>query len=377
MAKKEILFVVSEFYQAGTERSTYEIDLALNKDKFKLSILCLIALNKSERWDDYYYPLHKALDTDVYFLDEINTITHPTAKQRIQRKLMGKPLPPERQNLWSFLDRFEKICFMGEYNYPILSRWMTLEQKAKSSILIQNSLYQKPDIYVAFDKKAHYEFLSPFEPDSYPWELREFSDYTHTFFPLCFHTGNTRFKKEYKTKENPKIGVFTRITHTKPLDPFIYAFQLLLDEKPHAELHFFGSGNPKDEGVLRYVEQLGLEKNVFFRGHVKDIVESATAEDLDLIWLHAYHGQPGGYAGFDICTTKIPQVFWDFGAVDDSLKDERFPMSNKLKTFVSLSLGLIENPEQARVLAEKQYAFVKENKDIYSYIHILEEFFAN
>ena len=51
----KVLFVVSEFYQAGTERFTFELDRALNKDKFSVEILCILPLNASERFSDYYY----------------------------------------------------------------------------------------------------------------------------------------------------------------------------------------------------------------------------------------------------------------------------------------------------------------------------------
>ena len=63
MKKTKVLFIVSEFYQSGTARFTYEIDCALNKELFETSILSLNPLNNSDQWQDYYNFLHKHKET--------------------------------------------------------------------------------------------------------------------------------------------------------------------------------------------------------------------------------------------------------------------------------------------------------------------------
>ena len=41
MSKIKLLFVVYDFYQAGAQRFVYEIDKALDRNKFQIEILCL------------------------------------------------------------------------------------------------------------------------------------------------------------------------------------------------------------------------------------------------------------------------------------------------------------------------------------------------
>ena len=97
--KVKVLFVVSEFYQAGTERFTYELDRALNKNQFEVEILCLIPLNASQRFTDYYYSKHIELGTKVHFMDQVNVPTEPTLQQRIKKNMLestmnGPNAPP-------------------------------------------------------------------------------------------------------------------------------------------------------------------------------------------------------------------------------------------------------------------------------------------
>ena len=67
MSKINVLLVVSEFYQSGTSRFTYEIDSALNKKEFITSIISLNPLNNSSQWIDYYNHKHEELGTKLYF----------------------------------------------------------------------------------------------------------------------------------------------------------------------------------------------------------------------------------------------------------------------------------------------------------------------
>lgn len=56
MDKTEVLFVVGWLHRAGAERFAYEIDSALDKSKFKLSILCLEQKGiMATNWKERYY----------------------------------------------------------------------------------------------------------------------------------------------------------------------------------------------------------------------------------------------------------------------------------------------------------------------------------
>ena len=106
-----------------------------------------------------------------------------------------------------------------------------------------------------------------------------------------------------------------------------------------------------------------------------NILKTAVEEDLDLVWLHGYHGIPGGWAGFDIATAKIPQLFWNFGCAPNSQLHECFPMFNDIEAFANDSIYLLDNPFEAKLLAEKQFEYINCNYNIAKNIHIMEELF--
>ena len=101
--KIKVLFVVSEFYQAGTERFTYELDRALNKNLFSVEILSIIPLNASERFKDYYFEKHIELGTKVHFMHEINKISEPSLKQKIKIIFNFVKLQKTQQIYWEQL----------------------------------------------------------------------------------------------------------------------------------------------------------------------------------------------------------------------------------------------------------------------------------
>ena len=376
-SKSKILFVVSEFYQSGANRYVYEIDKSIDKSKIDLHILSWHPLNNSKIWDDYYFSKHQALGTPIFFENEINSQTFPSLKQRIAKKILNKPLPNERKMFHDFLENYSKIIVIGEYLYPYVSRFMNELELNKTYISIHNSIFQHKENYDHYNKTRFYNFISCFEDGMYQKELHEFENYNHVYFPLSINLENRKFKSDYHLTNTIKIGIFTRLSHTKPLDPFLYAFQLILEKYPSAQFHVYGSGDPEKEGIMRIVNQLDLQKNVVFRGHQEDLVASALEDNLNLIWLHGYYGMPGGFAGFDICTTKIPQVFWDFSVSGDQYSDPRFPMFHQLSKFVNKSLEIIGDADKAKVLAEVQFKYINDKKNIRNYIHTLESLFLN
>jgi glycosyltransferase involved in cell wall biosynthesis len=370
-----VLFVVSEFYQAGTERFTFELDRALDKSQFKVDILSLLPLEASPRFSDYYYEKHLELKSDIYFIKDVDVIRHPTRKERLARITVGEALPNVHQPLIDFLDDYTSISVMGEYNYLAITRWMPLEIKKRCLVHIQNSKHQKPDIYANFPKNEQIHFVSGFDEKSIKWELSEFPNYKHTYFGLNLKIENQFLKTTYRNREAPRIGIFTRLTSHKPLDPFLYAFQLVLDKFPKAELHIFGSGDPEQEGLNRYINQLNISNHIHFRGHQTNIAEAAVAEDLDIVWLHGYHGVPGGWAGFDICTALVPQVFWNFGGTKETEYNSSFPMSNRLSEFVNYTLHYLTNPILAKQLALEQRSFVDEHHNIERFIQVMQNLY--
>jgi glycosyltransferase involved in cell wall biosynthesis len=372
--KVKVLFVVSEFYQAGAQRFTYEMDKAIDKDMVDLNILCLLPLGHNPAWEDHYFNKHIELGTKIFFLNDIAKPFIPTFKQRIDRKIFNKPFPQEHDGLNNFLDSYDVILFNGEYNYPILARKLTPAVKAKVLISINISKHQKHDNYVHYDKSEPYYFVSGFKDDEIKYELSEFSHYNHFYLPLSIQIEESGRQWSYRPTDAPKIGIFTRLTYTKPLDPFIYAFHTLLNDMPHAELHIFGTGDPQKEGVMKYLKHLGMLDKVKFRGHQENLKETAIKEKLNLVWFHGYYGEPGGFAGFDICSLGLPQLFWNFGDPTDN-NVEVFPMYNNINAFAQRTIKVLQNEEEANKLSLSQYEYIREVRNIRKSISGLEALF--
>ena len=128
-SKIKVLFVVSEFYQAGTQRFTYELDRSLNKNSFSTEILCLLPLNSSNRFSDYYHAKHLKLGTKVHFMDDVNQVIAPTFLQKIKKRLFNTPYEDERIRIKSFFDNYDCISVMGEYNLKEIYRYIKPENK--------------------------------------------------------------------------------------------------------------------------------------------------------------------------------------------------------------------------------------------------------
>lgn len=374
--KVKVLFIVSEFYQAGTQRFTYEMDRAINKDLFDINILCLLSLGHNPDWEDHYFNKHIGLGTQVYFVNDIAKPFIPTLTQRFKRKVLNVPFPHEHAALHSFLDSYDVLLFMGEYTYPHLERKMTERLKAKSRILITNSIFQKADIYKDYDKTRSYHFVSGFVESEIKVELKEFEHFQHTYIPISINLDDHGRLWSYKATRAPRIGIFTRLTYTKPLDPFIYAFHVLLDRIPDAELHIFGTGDPQKEGISKYIKHLGLKDKVKFRGHQTDLKKAAINEKLSAVWFHGYYGSPGGFAGFDICSIGVPQLFWDFSGIADENGDI-FPMYSNINAFADKTVRVLQNEAEADKLSQAQYQYIQEVRNIKKWIHNLEQLFLS
>lgn len=373
-SKVNVLFVVSEFWQAGTQRFTYELDRALNKDRFSIEILSLLPLNTSEYFQDHYYQKHLDLGSKVHFLQAINHRTTPTLKQKIKHRLFNTSFPDERLPIKSFFDKFDCISIMGEYNYKEIACYLSAENNRKLLIHVQNSRYQVANNYEAFPKSEVFHFVSGFHNDQLKYELSDFKLFKHTYYNLNFSFQRQYNKGDYRSTSSPKLGIFTRLTPAKPLDPFIYAFQLIVEQFPEAELHIYGSGDPKEQGISRYVEQLCLEKQVKYRGHQEDIIKSAVEDQLDLVWGHGYHGLPGGWVSFDLSTAGFPQLFWNFGNNTEKFHSF-FPMFNSVNEMAKKSISILLDQTAAKMLAEEQFEYTNQNYNISKNIHVMEQLY--
>lgn len=381
MQKHKILFVVGALHRAGAERFAYEIDFALNKDKFDISILCLEnQINHNVKWNERYYEKkHMELGTTIEYLDgflENNTngimrrVFHKITKKKF-KKNKGKWNP----KFYSYLNTYDVVHWIGEYTFIHTAPEYI---KKKSLIHIMTAKFQDSTIYNNFNHKDSYHFISGFKEDEKKHEFNQFNKVEHTYFPLVLNIVQKENKWKYTNSTVKKIGIFTRLDRYKPLDPFLYSFQLLLDKMPNCELHIFGNGDPVREGVTNILERLAITDKVFFRGHQEDIVKTLNIEHIDLSWFQGYNNdRPAGYAGFDVCTTGTPLICWDFFPEPNSPFNSVYPHFKNLNEFVSESFKVLTNKEAAEKLSHAQFNDIEQSRNSKYFIQILERAYQN
>lgn len=375
MSKKKILFIVSDFFQAGAERYAYEINSALDKDKFEVTILSKNTerIEKSD-WKRYYDKRHEKLGTSIVYID---AFLHK--RRYIRNKLRGflklSRIPRIKQEeLASFLDNFDLIHWMGEFLF-----FEGLEDTLlkKSLINVMTVKFQKPDLYHRFDFNYEYNFISGLSSEAFSNETEEFRSTKHWTFPLIFRATSDSGIWKFSDDSIKKIGIFTRIDKSKPLYPFLSAFHLLKNKMPNVELHIFGTGDPEAEGINNFLRDLDIMDKVFFRGHQKDIKETALKEKIDMSWYQGYHGQPAGYAGLDICSIGVPLICWDFHKDTHDYKQDIYPHYKNLENFVKESYEVLTNRTKAEELSERQRNEVFQNNNSAEKIKDLEKIYTD
>lgn len=376
MSKIKVLFVVGSLYRAGAERFAYEVDKTLNKEMFETSILCLENENEiPKQWVARYYDKkHLALGTSIVYTDRFRNQVSNKKKgllARVFRRIFPNKKPFWKESLYKYLDGFDVIHWMGEYTY-IHSVSKSIHDK--SLIHMMSSRFQDEHLYSAFDHDQFHRFCTPFKDNEISFELYQFKNYDYLHIPLVLDLRGASRNWKYPKDQIKKIGIFTRLNSYKPLDPFFYAFQVLLDRIPDAELHIFGTGNPEIEGMYKYLDRLGLRDKVYFRGHQEDIVETAIKEKLSLSWFQGYNNdRPAGYAGIDICTTGVPLICWDFHQKPINGFNETFPHYKNINQFVEKTVEIMMNESVADELSKKQFDDTVKTRNVDSYIPLLEQ----
>lgn len=377
---KKVLFVVGGFHRAGAERYAYEIDAALNKNKFTVSILCIE--NKdfiSNNWKERYYDKkHELLGSKISFIDSFfeepvkaDNLLHKIF-HKITRKKFKKVKHKYKPEFYDYLNQFDVIHWMGEYTFI---HEVPQNIKEKSLISSLSAKFQDIHLYHWYDFDYPYHFVSGFHLED--GEYDEFTNIKHTYFPLVMNISVKENQWKFQDNKIKKIGIFTRLDRYKPLDPFFYSFQLLLDKIPNCELHIFGNGDPVEQGMTKYLDRLGIADKVFFRGHQEDIVQTVKNEHLDLSWFQGYNNdRPSGYAGLDICTTGTPLVCWDFHTKPFNPFNTTYPHFKNLNNFVNFSVEILKDKEKAETLSLNQFQEVFKTNDIENFISDLENLYV-
>jgi glycosyltransferase involved in cell wall biosynthesis len=384
MVKKKLLFIVSDFYHNGAQREMYEFDNALDKNKFEVTILSLIGLNTRIDLTDYFYEKHLEMNSKIIFFKDIIREPKKGLNFRIINKVLRNLLNEKVKNnnsrsLLSLFSKYDKVVFMGEYVYQYLSSFIKNYSLKETFIFVMCSRFQSEN-YRDFNKDKKYVFFSGFDDmEQISFEFEGFKDYKHIYKPLGLMVSGESSKWKFKDDNTlKKIGIFTRLHKDKPLDPFLYAYKVLLSQGINIELNIFGVGDYKQAGYDRYINHLDLEGRVHFKGHQSDMKQTIIDEKLDLVWFQGYKNRPAGYAGFEVCLTGVPQLFWDFFVGQNKQinnLDVVYPHYKDLLSFVEATKTILSDKKMADILSERQFNDVVNNRDISKNIKAIENIF--
>lgn len=365
------LFIVSDFYPAGSQRQTFEIDVECKRRGIHVELLCIIDLGKSTVFPDTYYQQHIDLGTKIHFLNEINK---PRKYSIIERALIKFGLKkPDKFDLNSFTDQYDQVIFFGEYSYKALAKQFKPKLNEAINLVIVCSRFQGPQ-YRDFDKSTKFTFIDGFDDrNQVEWEYEGFSNYTSLCLPLSLVPTNQYRNWSFGASKPKKIGIFTRLSKQKPLDPFFYTFSLLLEQIPDLELHIYGAGDPEKAEYDRYIKHLQLT-NVYFRGHQENLKQTIVNEKLDLVWFQGYLNRPAGYAGFDVALTGTPQLFWDFyGGENPNINqlNNCYPHYKSIAALARDTAIVLTNQAIAQKISEDQFRDTCENRNMSNSLEII------
>jgi glycosyltransferase involved in cell wall biosynthesis len=362
MSRIKVLLVVTEFWQAGCQKFNYEIDKWLNKSIFQTQIICFHDLNSNPDWDDFYYEKHKKLGTPIKFLSDF----------KIQYGFFQKKVGFDKDAIKDYFDQFDKVIFQGEYCWKGFSNFVPYN-KNKFFISIHNSLLQDSNNYAGYDKSLEYNFITSFTKFQSDFEFKEFKRINYFYYPLSI-SAKWQFEWEIEFINSKKIGLFTRFTKGKPIFPFLYAFQKLVEVDSEFRLCIYGNGEPEIEEFMEHIQLLNIGENIDFKGHSTNIVESAVNDKLSIVFAHSYHCVPGGFASFQLSSAGIPQLFFEMIPQKNFyFQDKGFFFTNSIAALSYKAIELLNDPKIAKLIAVSQFDENKRVRDVSKNILLLEE----
>ncbi|MEN0064700.1 MAG: glycosyltransferase [Myxococcota bacterium] len=207
----------------------------------------------------------------------------------------------------SFYWQFDVVCPIQVENYYRVQQQVD-DHPGLIVHLMGNTIQYNHDMYDLLTKGKEYRFVI--------FNRAQADEVAHlpcrTFrWPLAMDlTDRPLLPRRTRAPDEPaRIGVFTRLSDQKPIEPFLYALHELNQRLP-AELWVYGGGDP---GIFeRCIRTLSLQERVRFMGHTPDLVATLRDEQIDSCWLMSVD-ETVGYASIEIGSLGVPMVYWNWG----------------------------------------------------------------
>lgn len=307
--KTRVLFVISHLVQGGSERFTYEILKAIDRDRFEPALLT--KRRPSPR--DYYdgpiaalgIPIHRKLP--IFY----GRIRH---RARPLFRLFRHPLEllhrlAARLSLGRLLEEYDLICPVQIENYYLLQPLVRDNDKL-IVFLMSNAFQYKVNPYRDCLPGRRYRF-SVFDrrlADDFRGEAC--ADAETIYFPLSMDLSERPDLSQRVPRDGrQRIGVFIRLSRERSFSGLFEAFRDVVSQAD-AELWMYGRGNPAL--FQEELGRLGIADRVHFKGHAVNIADTLREGELSLVWMTSFD-ETLGYASVEVASLGFPMLFWNLG----------------------------------------------------------------
>jgi glycosyltransferase involved in cell wall biosynthesis len=396
MSNPRILFIMRDFVQAGAQRFQYEVIRALDKNRYDVDVLVPVALDNSGGMfpSEYYFPLVKKEVGRIYMMGDLSPVIATLVgalnrwKSHFKRTSLVQHLfdfilvrlnRELNMNLSSFLKRYDAVN-LPEYDFCLIKHTGIETDRILTHVMTAKVQTYPDSQFKDYNPNARYTFLVDWDADYERNELSYFRNgYRIVRIPLVLRCSEYSPLPTAQFDGAIHIGIFTRLSPLKPLEPFIYALHLLRGRGHNVVLHIFGAVGKNGVSQLEYqrlkrnAHILQLKDNVVFEGHQEDMTRAAREKGLHVIWFQGFNGQLGGYAALEMMLTTVPHVFYDMEPYDLTREQELWPQPCffDLERFVMFNERLIQDDAMRYNLGHAQRRFVLDHRDAEQYMPLL------
>lgn len=185
-----------------------------------------------------------------------------------------------------------------------------------------------------------------------------------------------RFRRSRAIKDDDfLVANIGRLVPFKGHKILLEAASILTDKSPEIKFAIAGNGPLKQE-LLAKRDSLGLEKNVFFLGHVADVKELLAAADIFVL---PSLKEPFGIVLLEAMAARLPTVATGAGGVPEIIKGESGILvpPNDPEALATAINKLFTDPEYRRELVDNAYQRVSEEFSIKKMVALTDELYRN
>jgi glycosyltransferase involved in cell wall biosynthesis len=301
---RRILFYQDSLAQAGSERALYEMARGLDRQEFSIDIL-----TSARTVPDYYATRLRAEGFSV--LPFAPWPTEPgslvpeswkSLRHRWFRRRAG-------EQFRSHLKQYDGLAVFLAENYRAVQEWLRPSDRVALFHMSHGTQYEASPLselrpeglcrLVLMDEGQRPDI------EGTAWESTPVE-----MLPLLIEPPDDEVS--YRAPPGPpwRVGYFSRLSPQKPLEPFLFALQILR-QTLDVRLHVYGSGDRA--GYDHMLGYLGLRQAVVFEGH-RERLETVLDDGIAIGWLPSV-GDFVGYAAIELALRGLPIQFWRMGSV--------------------------------------------------------------